>query len=874
MSSPQSDHSQAISDAQQQLSEFSQTTFTDLQHDFHELNHEIPKDSPLEQFRHEYAKLFGILQKSMTNQARYIEKCRVLESEIVGNKAKVRTVTKLSEEDARSISNLNDERNRKQSILAENQAIFQVTLEENNNVSSQITALENELEQCVANEKGQKDLLKQLKNRRTELTHEYEELGNQIPQLQDTNNTASEKLQQKDAEIAESLQDLKRIDDMLEAKQREGQQEQQRLIDLEHDREVTRARLKDTVQKVKERTNDLNQQQDATRQIEKRLREQKWRFEGAKSEKQEVEERVTKAQKDLVTLNQSIAIVEKGISDARKEIDERNALVEKLKKQNEMQENARSQIIQKQNSVQEAYESIRKECDTIRNTIDATELEIEQLRREGEYLRKQIDATARDQNSKIKKKETEKQKQTAAETLLELYKNQSHNIDCEIAIVKEHVQQKQQQIFAVETDREKYSEELSSATSQFLHAQDILKDIDNKVTVKNKEIADADRRVRQQQSLYEQVRGEREIASKKVKEVQAEIDQLKHGFERMKFSIEQHKEDIRRKDKERIKDRRDLDMVNLEDARLREKLTEVQIDGNTAQRAIIAHEGELSKLDQTIKDAEAQLKMDEQKLAEVKKERDQMSNQNVAREKELKAINEKLNVIRNQCKRGEHDYDAKETEISIIRSQLARDQEKLNELSKIDVQMKEKREMIHNMQKELMTLKAERAAMEDELKIPINIHRWTLLESNDPQRFEKLKRYQELQADLVARTKEVSDLQDLIKEKENEYQELCAQLRRKPGIEVEQRVAEYRGKAKSEKFSLDQINSQLEMYRDAVKEYRKELSDVQQELTSERNKWIRQKKKDIKQRQMLQEVMGQQQAELSRLGVHIDLSEM
>ena len=71
------------------------------------------------------------------------------------------------------------------------------------------------------------------------------------------------------------------------------------------------------------------------------------------------------------------------------------------------------------------------------------------------------------------------------------------------------------------------------------------------------------------------------------------------------------------------------------------------------------------------------------------------------------------------------------------------------------------------MQKELMQLKAERAAMEDELKIPINIHRWTLLESNDPQRFEKLKRYQELQADLVDRTKEVSDLQDLIKEKEN-----------------------------------------------------------------------------------------------------------
>ena len=869
----ESDHAASIADSQQQLSEFSQTTFTDLQHDFHELNHEIPKDSPLEQFRREYAKLFGILQKSMTNQARYIEKCRVLESEIVGNKAKVRTVSKLSEEDARSISNLNDERNRKQAILNENQAILQITMDENNNVTEQIASLENELEQCIANEKGQKDLLKQLKNRRNELTHEYDDLNAQIPQLQESNNSASERLEQKDAEIAQSLEELKRIDETLEAKQKEGQQEQQRLIELERDREATRNRLKETMQKVKERSNDLTVQQEATRQIEKHLREQKWRFEGAKSEKQEIEERCIKAQKDLSNLNQNISVIEKGIAEAKKEIDERNSLLEKLRKQNESSELARNKIIEKQNTVQETFERIRKDCDTIRNQIDATELEIEQLRREGEYLRKQIDATARDQNSKVKKREGEIQKKTAAETLLELYKNQCHNIDCEIAIVKEHIQQTQQQIFVIENDREKYSEELSTATSQYLHAQDILKDIDNKVNVKNKEIAIADRRVRQQQTLYEQVRGEREIASKKVKEVQGEIERLKHGFERMKLAIEQHKDDIRRKDKERIKDRRDLDLVNLEDSRLRERLTEVQIDGSTAQRAIIAHEGELSKLDQTIKDAEAQLKIDEQKLAEVKKERDHMSNQNVAREKELKAINEKLTIIRNQCKRGEIDYDAKETEIAIIRSQLARDQERLEELSKIDVEMKEKRDTIHQMQKELMTLKAERAAMEDELKVPINIHRWTLLESSDPIRFEKLKRYQELQADLVARTKEVSSLQDQINQKEAEYQEMCSQLRRKPGIEVEQKFAEYRGKHKNEKFSLDQITAQLEMYRDAVKEYRKELSDVQQELTTERNKWIRQKKKDIKNRQMFQEVIGQQQAELSRLGVHIDLTE-
>ena len=115
----------------QQLTEFTQTVFTELQHDFHELNHEIPEDSPLDTFRHEYAKLFNILQKSMTNQARYIEKCRNLESEIVGNKAKVRTVSKLGEEDSKSISKLRDELDHQAAQLTENKALLQEAIDEN-----------------------------------------------------------------------------------------------------------------------------------------------------------------------------------------------------------------------------------------------------------------------------------------------------------------------------------------------------------------------------------------------------------------------------------------------------------------------------------------------------------------------------------------------------------------------------------------------------------------------------------------------------------------------------------------------------------------------------------------------------------------------
>jgi hypothetical protein len=72
------DDANSLGEAQQDVIEISQSTMTDLQHDLHEINHEIGRDSPLEEYRAEYAKLFGTLQKSMTNRSRYIEKGRVI----------------------------------------------------------------------------------------------------------------------------------------------------------------------------------------------------------------------------------------------------------------------------------------------------------------------------------------------------------------------------------------------------------------------------------------------------------------------------------------------------------------------------------------------------------------------------------------------------------------------------------------------------------------------------------------------------------------------------------------------------------------------------------------------------------------------------
>jgi chromosome segregation ATPase len=184
--------------------------------------------------------------------------------------------------------------------------------------------------------------------------------------------------------------------------------------------------------------------------------------------------------------------------------------------------------------------------------------------------------------------------------------------------------------------------------------------------------------------------------------------------------------------------------------------------------------------------------------------------------------------------KGEKEYDSKEMEIQKLKQQIEKDTDKLKKISIIDILLREKREQIHKMQKDLLQLKAERRAMEEELAIPINIHRWTLLESSDPERFEKLKTYQQLQAELVQKTNEVVKIQGSITQQMAIYNDLQAQVpKATKGLKGSH--ADLASNVKKQRGELEFITAQLDMYRDMVKEYRKELSEVQTELNHERS---------------------------------------
>jgi hypothetical protein len=73
----------------------------------------------------------------------------------------------------------------------------------------------------------------------------------------------------------------------------------------------------------------------------------------------------------------------------------------------------------------------------------------------------------------------------------------------------------------------------------------------------------------------------------------------------------------------------------------------------------------------------------------------------------------------------------------------------------------------------------------------MNVHRWRLLESSDPKRFEKITQIQNLQKLLIEMSDKIITNDLLIQEKEKIYVELKNVIARQPGPEVEEQILIY-----------------------------------------------------------------------------------
>ena len=127
---------------------------------------------------------------------------------------------------------------------------------------------------------------------------------------------------------------------------------------------------------------------------------------------------------------------------------------------------------------------------------------------------------------------------------------------------------------------------------------------------------------------------------------------------------------------------------------------------------------------------------------------------------------------------------------------------------------------VHTLEHDLLHERTKIKALSEELDRPLNVHRWRMLESSDPQRFEMIKKIQGLQKRIIQKTEEVVEKDLLIQEKEKLYVELKNILGRQPGPRVAEQLAVYQSNLKQKMQQMKAMSSELDMYKQQVTQFR------------------------------------------------------
>ena len=242
--------------------------------------------------------------------------------------------------------------------------------------------------------------------------------------------------------------------------------------------------------------------------------------------------------------------------------------------------------------------------DLLRGELGALERELEAARRQNESDKKRLDEMARNRDMLTKKVLSSSKETEAQEVLVRMHESTKKTLEAEIAGYKEEAAKQRKIIFQLEKERDKYINDASVIQSKAASAVEEVKLAEAQIFDLKKKLTDAEGKLKQQQSLYEQVRTDRNMYSKNLIEAQDEIAEMKRKLKIMNHQIDQLKEEISTKEVHLQKEHQQYEMLDSQKNKLKAELDRLKMVNATHQKSITEKTNEKEALEKLIKDAE------------------------------------------------------------------------------------------------------------------------------------------------------------------------------------------------------------------------------------------------------------------------------
>ena len=473
------------------------------------------------------------------------------------------------------------------------------------------------------------------------------------------------------------------------------------------------------------------------------------------------------------------------------------------------------------------------------------EVDIKSTRKENEAYQNQISSLKREFEIVKKKQMTSDKAAIAATEIIAINENAKKNLLLEKVLIENEIVEDKAKIQILMQEKEKFENEAELANQRYYTALEEIKLQDLQIKELQAKISEEQNKLKQKQNLYDTVRSDRNLYSKQLIEIQEEITAFKRKFRGMNHLIEQLKDEISSKDHAIVKEHFNHHAVDKEKELLKNEIAKVKKQLFTSDEIVENQRIEVLKLMKIIDEGEKERVRQKHEVMAIESEKNLLMDQMMKRNSELKSLYEKIKLMRSNLFIGETQYNRILESIGHWQLQIRKLVEDNNDAILALTGYEELRKNKVQLEKEIRIEQTKSSALYEELQHPMNIHRWRILESSDPQRFERIKQIQELQKELIQKAEEVVQSDLLIQEKEKVYVELKQIIARQPGPEVEEQLLVYQQTLKDKNKQLAAMDDELDMYRQQVSFFKEEIIESDKTMDKLKKKWLKIKKQNF-----------------------------
>ena len=831
-----------------------------LERDFVEVMKELSAEDNLERFRLEYEKLHRSLKRSHESEKRLIKKCQELHQEIMANAAKVQSAIRLSQDDENTIATLRKEIEKTWKLVDsahEKESRAKDTIQM---LKKEVNRLNKLVDEGAGLTLGQETNLQELIQEKREYTKEVESIR---------------------AKVAAQNHQLKELADAVRKLETEALQKQQEetlrqstygQLKKEYETELRKRELQDA--KVK----------DLHTAIEKRSRE----VEGLKEKHKEACEMHDKLAAFLKTEQGAVHELQVQKEKTVRDLHTGNATAEKISMQNDQIKKTDKPALektkkktdaqlkaaqQKKLSLEEAVATQEKEIRQLEQERDKEaerthehEAEIKKLMEQIEKAKREVEREERKVKDKVRDKNLAITHAVRSETLrvemegekaIESGKNRS--LEQELDAHHAESQLLRKKAVELEKQKEKYKQNAIEATERYNQAVEEVSQGKHRLVGLQHQLEDEEKRLRNQNTMYEQVLSERNLYSKDHNTAKEEIAEMERKFRVMDQQIKQLKDELRKRESDLCEAHANRETVQDALKNAEERLTAVKASLDEAKQRGTTLAEEIKQLTQIIADCDTEKAKQQMKFNAVTNERNILATQLIRRNEELSLLYEKIRIQQSTLLKGEAQYHERLANIGVLRNKAHELRTKLRKsLARIRY-VEEMKRQITTLQRQLIQERTKVKALFEELQNPMNVHRWRKLDGSNPVEYENIVKLRTLQRRLIAKTEESRQKDIVIQQKEQQYQQLKNVLARQPGPEIAEQLTVYHENIVKRAEQMKRMQEELSSNQTHVDEYKHEIQRLQDELQDVKRRFF-----DLKGKNTLMVREKQLQAQTAR----------